>query len=506
MSQGVLPFQYEKDPQKSCLTAFAGLLLYLDLFAASQLRDSINKHLGFLDGEQGWTAYDLLTALALLNIAGGEGVNDIKILERDAGFAEVVRRVALYGLNRRRRRELKGRWRKERRGALPSPSAIFRFLDAFHDEDQEKQRVEGKAFIPAPNLALEGLHRVIDDVVGFVQRCQPHRIATLDMDATLDETHKRKALYCYKGFKAYQPLNVWWAEHQLVVRSEFRDGNVPAGYQQLRVFRDALDGLPRGVHEVNLRTDTAGYEVELLVYCAEGKHPRFGVIPFAVGADVTQAFKDAVSEVCKQDWHPLLGADGRDTGQQWAEVCFVPNWVARRKYGPTYRFLAIREPLEQPSLPGIEAQQKLPFPTMQFLDGSYKVFGVVTNRLEVAGDELIQWHRLRCGKSEEIHAVMKDDLAGGRLPSGKFGANASWWGIMILALNLHSAFKQLALGGEWIRKRLKGIRFSLIHVAGRVVHHSRQLFVRLSAGHEDILELLLGARQRLLALAQAPPG
>ncbi|OGQ90228.1 MAG: hypothetical protein A2289_20000 [Deltaproteobacteria bacterium RIFOXYA12_FULL_58_15] len=28
------------------------------------------------------------------------------------------------------------------------------------------------------------------------------------------------------GFKAYQPLNIWWAEQQLVVRSEFRDGNV----------------------------------------------------------------------------------------------------------------------------------------------------------------------------------------------------------------------------------------------------------------------------------------
>ena len=36
--------------------------------------------------------------------------------------------------------------------------------------------------------------------------------ATLDMDATLIETQKREALYCYKHFKAYQPLNTWWAE------------------------------------------------------------------------------------------------------------------------------------------------------------------------------------------------------------------------------------------------------------------------------------------------------
>ena len=53
--------------------------------------------------------------------------------------------------------------------------------------------------------------------------------ATLDMDATLIETQKREALYCYKHFKAYQPLNTWWAEQGLIVHSEFRDGNVPAG-------------------------------------------------------------------------------------------------------------------------------------------------------------------------------------------------------------------------------------------------------------------------------------
>ena len=71
--------------------------------------------------------------------------------------------------------------------------------------------------------------------------------------------------------------------------------------------------------------------------------------------------------------------------------------------------------------------EQLPFLTMSFPTlGHYKLFGPVTNRT-LAGDELIRWQRERCGKSEEAHAVMKDDLAGGRLPSGLFGANAAWW-------------------------------------------------------------------------------
>jgi hypothetical protein len=42
--------------------------------------------------------------------------------------------------------------------------------------------------------------------------------------------------------------------------------------------------------------------------------------------------------------------------------------------------------------------------------------------------------------------VSKADLAGGQLPSGLFGANAAWWALAILALNLNAAMKQLVTG------------------------------------------------------------
>src|SRR5208337_4737918 len=115
------------------------------------------------------------------------------------------------------------------------------------------------------------------------------------MDATLIETHKREALYCYKRFKAYQPLNSWWAEQGLIVHSEFRDGNVPAGHEQLRVLEEAARRLPAGVRKLCLRSDTAAYQQDLLKDCAEGKNRRFGVIEFAIGADVTAAFRQAVA-------------------------------------------------------------------------------------------------------------------------------------------------------------------------------------------------------------------
>jgi hypothetical protein len=103
--------------------------------------------------------------------------------------------------------------------------------------------------------------------------------------------------------------------------------------------------------------------------------------------------------------------------------------------------------------------EQLPFPTMSFgTAGRYKLFGLVTNRT-LPGDDVIRWQRERCGKSEEAHAVMKDDLAGGRLPSGLFGANAAWWAIMVLAHNLNALMKHRVLGGDWAARRMKRCGF-----------------------------------------------
>ena len=505
MKQGVLPFQYQQENGSSCMTALSGLTMYLELIHVSDLKSSIESHVGLRQNGQGWMDSQIVTSLILLNLAGGESVSDLDILDKDAGFCRVLGEMETYGMTHRERRALKGRWRVERRRSVPSESAVFRYLERFHDADEEAKRQAHRAFIPAPNEALRGLRKVNADLLGFVQSHSAHREATLDMDATLVETHKQDAHYSYKKYRAYQPLTTYWAEADLIVHSEFRDGNVPAGHQQLRVLTEALEHLPDGVERVKLRSDTAGYQQGLLRYCAEGRDERFGVIEFAVGVDVTAEFRRAVSEVADQEWQTLyrkVGEHRVDTGQQWAEVNFVPNWIGHSRKSPEYRFIAVRERLDEQPLPGMEMQ--LPFPTMRLAEGGWhKVFGVVTNR-DLAGDEVVRWSRQRCGKGEEVHGVLKSDLAGGRMPSGLFGTNAAWWAIAVLAFNLNSAMKRLVLGDQWVSRRLKAVRFTLIALAGRVVRHARRLIIRLARGHPSYA-LLVRARRTIAALAATPP-
>ena len=42
----------------------------------------------------------------------------------------------------------------------------------------------------------------------------------------------------------------------------------------------------------------------------------------------------------------------------------------------------------------------------------YKVFAVVTNIMSWSPAHIVNWQRGRCGKSEQIHHVLKEELAG----------------------------------------------------------------------------------------------
>jgi hypothetical protein len=289
--------------------------------------------------------------------------------------------------------------------------------------------------------------------------------------------------------------------------TEFRDGNVPAGWKQLPVVKEAVSCLPLSVKVVRLRSEGAGYEHTLLRWLDRADNKRVGRIEFAVSCDVSREFKAAVQAINEDDWHRVhKEVDGRqvETGREWAEVCFVPEAIAHSKNAPSYRYIATREALTDRVLPGMESEQlSLPFQTVSCGGVTYKLFGVVTN-LGWDGSDVIRFHDGRCGKCEEAHKVLKEDFAGGKMPSNEFGANAAWWQIAVLAMNIASAMKRLVLGGVWAKRRMKAIRFLLISVPGRVVEKARQLYLRLSRDH-PALDLVVRMRVRIRELATGPP-
>jgi hypothetical protein len=77
---------------------------------------------------------------------------------------------------------------------------------------------------------LAGLREPNRQVIwSYIEKMKPGQEVTLDVDAHLVETTKANAFYCHDGRKAFQPIEVEWAETGLVLAEEFRQGNVLAG-------------------------------------------------------------------------------------------------------------------------------------------------------------------------------------------------------------------------------------------------------------------------------------
>jgi|HubBroStandDraft_1064217.scaffolds.fasta_scaffold55354_2 hypothetical protein len=501
-----IPIKLEVDPTRCLTTAFAGIMPYLDLWNALGMPATVDKRVSIC-GSQGWLDRQVVQSLLLLNLIGGDCVTDVDKLEDDAGLRAMVRAGEFSGMSREQRSNALKRFRGGRSRTFPAATQIYSFLEACHNEADEAKRVEGKAFIPASNEHLKSVRVLNTALVARLQERRPQKAATLDCDATLVPTENQSALFCYKGYRAYQPYNVWWAEQQVVVHSEFRDGNVPAGWNILPVLKEAVAALPAGVEQVFMRQDTAAYQTDVMAWCERAKeHPEYGRILFTISADVTATLRGEIGKVT--NWSAeYVTRNGKQvlTGREWAELMYVPEAqalltdifepfryiVVRERLGDQLRLLDVDGPSQQ-----TDKLTGLPFPTMTMGNVAYKIGAMVTNRRNEGAAELIRWHYGRCGKSEEAHSIMKEDFSGGQMPSSKFGANAAWWALMILSMNFESMLKRLVLGDAYVSRRMKAIRHALINTAGRIVHHSRQYCLRVS---HDFHNWLASLREKAVA-------
>ena len=494
---GLIPIEIVDDDAP--VTSHAGLFLYFDLWRRLSMPEAVSRQVSIC-GEQGWLDEQLVLAIVLLNLAGGDCISDIDSLESDAGLCEMLRAYERARWTAKQRKAIARRFRAGRLRAFPAATQIASFLEACHDEAQEQLRKPGKAFVPAPNEALQCVRSLNTTLVHRLQACDPRSVATLDGDATLVESDTKAALFCYEGHRAYQPYNVWWAEQQVVLHSEFRDGNVPAGFEVTRMVKEAIACLPPGIDKIYTRQDTAAYQTDFLAWCErEREHPEYGRILFTVSADMSRELRAQVIKT--SGWKALtrtVKGASVPTGQEYAEVIFVPTDQAMLSdIKDPFVYIAIREKMHsQLSLLESEADAGSS-PGVTMGNVRYKVRAIVTNRRDEDIPSLIRWHYERCGKSEEAHSIMKSDFAGGQLPSAKFGANAAWWALMILSMNLQRIMKGI-MGQGWTKKRMKAVRFALINTPGRFISHARQFCMRVP---EAVGSLLRDLRAQIAALA-----
>ena len=426
---------YELDDriEETLITGHAGVPLVIELFRASGAAAVMDAQIQLKQRARGLSVSQTAESLFALWSAGGERCEDLKQLVKDQALEMLL-------------------------GHAIAPSTTVRdFLERFHAEDLPLLQAGSAARVPAPSAALQGLGASNRQLLLWGQQRTPELTATLDVDGSIYETHKRNALTSYEGTPGYQPVTVLWAEKDLIVHEEFRDGNVPAQSGNWRVVRTALEQLPAGIERRLLRGDAGLYEQELLKNLEREK------VGYAISAPMNRELAARIGDLAEGEWLEL-GRE-RDAVRQWAEVDYGPTSGGQGAAGR--RYLAIRVLKTQGAL---------------FADGSdRRHFAVVTN-LDWVGDRLINWHREKAGTIEHAHEVLKNGLAAGAFPSGKFGANAAWFRLNAMLYNLLSLLKRETLPGEFHTAKPKRLRFVLLNTVGRLVRHAGETLLRVVSG------------------------
>jgi len=369
---------------------------------------------------------------------------------------------------------------------IPSPEAARHFLYQFHEEKkiveaQQRREPGQEAYIPEENEALQGLGRVNRDLIAAVgQRCSEQKIATVDQDTTIIESRKQEALPTYEGERGYQPMLAVWAEMNLVLVDQFRDGNVSALMDPLPVAQAAFAALPGTVTTFYYRGDSACHEQRLISWLRDEKReggPR-GRIGFAISARMSAALHAAILALPEEAWQ--AAKNDPEGLRDCAEVPFVPSEHSEKKGLQPLRYVAVRVRRRQGEL---------------FGDGqAVKHFAVITNIWEWEAAKLLEWHREKAGTIEGVHDVIKNELAAGVLPCGRFGSNAAWLRLAVLTHNVLTALKRLALPAELLTARPKRLRFLILYTPGRIIHHARRTLLRLATAKERIGEWLEAMR------------
>src|SRR5262249_31742850 len=284
---------------KEILTPNSGLILFGQFCHKIGLPGEVRQHLPAPGSNRGYKPDAYVFPLILMLQAGGQCLEDMRVITRDRGLCRLV------GLP-----------------AIPEAGTIGDWL---------RRMGEGKG--------LDGLAQVNKSIVRRTLKSLEQNDLTLDIDATGIEAEKYAALYTYKNYKGYMPIVGHIADCGLIIGDEFREGNVAPATENLEFIRHCSAQLPAGKRFAYFRGDSAAYQAEIFNHCDTNN------VSYAIGGKMCESLSKTIARLPESSWKRLIDRHGIKTNE---EIAVVP-WSMENTFN-CFSMIVTRTPILQPDL------------------------------------------------------------------------------------------------------------------------------------------------------------
>jgi hypothetical protein len=325
-------------------------------------------------------------------------------------------------------------------------------------------RFDGRALERFETMESRLTHRL-------ARRLEGVEVATIDADATFIEAHKEESKMSFHGRPGYYPMLGFWAEGQVAIQGEARQGNETPSIKALEFLKKCDRCIPGEIERRRLRADAAWFQSGVMDYCEER---RMG---FAIGGAQDSAMMQVIDALPPGQWQRWT-ADSEELRlhperKDWQIAETVYSFEKGRG---SYRVVVIRKP----------------YPQLEMFRGIIYDYMIVVTNMDWDARRLMRWYWERCS-SENWIKELKYGFGLNRFPCSRYLPNAAYFHIVLLAYNLVQALKLLKLDFGWRYRTVKTLRYRLIHVAGLVVRHARRWFLKLNHRypHYDLFRAIL---------------
>ncbi len=448
--RNVLPFKLQVTSE--LLTANAGLAVFGEFMRGVGVSRMVEQYLPAPGSARGYAAADYVMPLTLMLCGGGRSLEDLRQIYADTGLRHLLK------LDHTPSTDAVGDWlrRMGQEGAGAGLSGL----------GQVNRRIVAQCLRKMERDAEAGM----DGATGH----------TLDIDASQIVAEKEAAKWTYKKEQGYMPMVGHLAEAGVVVHEEFRDGNAAPASGNLPFIKACQEAMPRGHCIKRLRADSATYQADIFNYCEEQG------IEFAIGGRWCNAVTALVQGIDEAQW------------KKYADCAIAEVTHSMNGTHQAFRLVVVRRQ-HQASLFDDQGQpQEAKRETRYTLIAS----NFAASR---SADDIYVWYCQRGQASENGIKELKIGFGMERMPCGQFGANAVFFRIGVITHNLFVLFKSVTLDPSWQRKQVQTVRWSLLHLAGKVIHSARGWILKVEAAMLSTLETIRERTRAFAALAQAAP-